>query len=173
MRRVVALLRPLWNGGTRGGGSGRRPRIATALAVAILASCASSAPPADPLAASPARIRVAIESGLDLYDSREYDMAARRFGEAAEAASKTGDRELERRATTAECASWLRAQQLLALGECTARLETLQRRARHSDPGVNALVALGSLSAGRPLPPLRLPDPVHAVLQQAAKESEQ
>jgi hypothetical protein len=99
-------------------------------------------------------------------------MAARRFEDAADAASEIGDRELERRATAAECASWLRAGQLPQLGDCTARLESLQRRAQRSDPGVNTLVALGSLSAGRPLPSLRLPEPVHAVLQEAAKESE-
>jgi hypothetical protein len=99
-------------------------------------------------------------------------MAACRFADAADAASALGDRELERRATAAECASWLRAGQLPQLGDCAARLEFLQRRAPRSDPGVNTLVALGALSAGRPLPALRLPEPVHAVLQQAAQESE-
>ena len=171
MRRVGAPLRPLWNGGTRGGGSGRRPRAATALAVAVLALSCARAPAGDPLAGSPARIRAAVETGLDLYASREFGMAARRFGEAADAASEIGDSELARRATAAECASWLRAQQLAALSDCTERLESLQRRARQSDPGVNTLVALGALSAGRPLPPLRIPEPVHAVLQEAAKES--
>ncbi len=98
-------------------------------------------------------------------------LAARRFADAAKQAAPVNARELERRATSAECVSWLRARELNALTECAGRLERLQRRARRADPGVNTLVAVGALAGGRPLPRLRIPNGVRPLLVAAGKEA--
>ena len=55
--------------------------------------------------------------------------------------------------------------------EDTERLEFLQRESRHSDPGVNALIALGAVAADRPLPPLKLPHAVGPIVRAATEES--
>ena len=77
---------------------------------------------------------------------------------------------MERRATQAECTSWLRARRLSDFSECTSRLETLHRREHRADPGLNTLLAMGAVAGGRPIPPFRVPAAVHPIVRAAAKE---
>jgi hypothetical protein len=89
---------------------------------------------------------------------------------AAGEARRAGQRELERQARAAECTAWLWARRIDRFASCTDRLEGLQRRARHSDPGVNTLIALGAIAGERPPPPLRIPRDVQPLLRAAATE---
>ena len=169
-----------WLGAARGrtGFGGKRPdpalrrrrrvAVATSLAAAaalcVLAGCATTgAPPT-------LGIDSDLAAGLDLYAAGEFDVAARRFGAAAGAAARAGERELERQARAAECTAWLRARRIDRFSSCTDRLEDLQRRARRSDPGVNTLIALGAIAGERPPPRLRIPSDVQPLLRAAAQE---
>ena len=176
MSRVGAPLRLGSTGGMNAGGARvRRPGAATAAAVAALTAslaCAGAGGPiggSDPAAAIEARSGVRM--GVDLYESGEFAMAARRFADAANAAYRAADGSLEGRATAAECVAWLRARELAALAECSHRLERLQRRTRRSDPGVNTLIAVGAVAGERPLPRLRIPNGVRPLIVDASKES--
>jgi hypothetical protein len=113
-----------------------------------------------------------VEAGLELYEQGEYERAGARFREAVAVAEARGDRELELRATTAECTAWLAARRLAELAECGERLERQARRERRSDPGVNTLVAMAAIAGERPLPSLRTPAEVRSVLRQAVREEE-
>lgn len=112
-----------------------------------------------------------VEAGLDLYGSGDYVLAAHRFREAAGGAYNCRDLPMQRKATTAECVSWLRARKLTDFSGCTERLEALHRRERRADPGLNTLLALGSVAGGRPLPPLRVPSAVAPIVRASAKET--
>lgn len=179
MGTVGQPLRLLSNGGERTGGAPlRRHGAATAAAVAVLlaavglaAGCAMG--PAPLLRPTPtlAQARANVTAGLDLYESGELVLAARRFHLASTQANALGERALEKKAVTGECTSWLRARRLGELAACTARLEQLQRRERRSEPGVNTLIALGAIAGQRPLPALRIPNTVEPLFRQAAKES--
>jgi len=116
-----------------------------------------------------ARLDASVASAFDLYDGGEYVLAARRFHGAVDLAIVLDDDEARRRATAGECVSWLRARELSELAACSERLETLQSRERRPDPGVNTLIALGSIAGGRPLPPLRLPVAVAPVIRASAE----
>ena len=96
--------------------------------------------------------------------------AGHRFHAAAGGAERCGSLSMERRATQAECTSWLRARRLSEFSECTARLETLHRKERRADPGLNTLLAMGAVAGGRPIPPFRVPAAVHPMVRAAAKE---
>lgn len=149
----------------------RRWGAATAAAVAALVSLACQSPP--PRAPDPAearRVKENVRSGLVLYESGDYVLAAQRFREAGDGARGCGDLTLERQATTAECTSWLRARRLRDVSECTLRLEGLHRRERRADPGLNTLLAMGAVAGGRPIPPFRVPTAVHPIVRAAAKE---
>jgi len=111
-----------------------------------------------------------IQSGLNLYESGDFVLAAHRFREAGDGARNCRDLAMERKTTTAECTAWLRARRLGELASCTERLEALHRRERRSDPGLNTLVAMGAVAGNRPLPPFRLPSSVHPIVRAAAKE---
>ena len=148
----------------------RRHGVAIAAAVAILAplvACQTPTPP-DPALAS--RVRASVDAGLNLYEAGDYVLAARRFQDAARGARRCGDLPMERKTTTAECAAWLRARRLGELAACSERLETLQRKGRRSDPGLNTLLAMGAVAGGRPLPPFRVPSAVHPIVRALAKE---
>ena len=172
------LLRRTSTGGRRVAGSISRRRwaaIVTAIAAlvplsAFLSACES--PPRqtvrDPAEAR--RVMEDIESGLDLYDDGDFVLAAQRFSSAAEGARRCEDPVMERKTTTAECTSWLRAGRMEAFGACTARLEALHRVGRRSDPGLNTLLSMGAVAGGRPLPPLRVPSAVHPMVRAAAQE---
>jgi hypothetical protein len=151
----------------------RRRRVAIVVTVAalvpIFAACQSTpTPPPDPNEAR--RVRADVEGGLNLYDAGDFVLAAHRFHAAAEGAERCGSLSMERRATQAECTSWLRARRLSELSECTARLETLHRKERRADPGLNTLLAMGAVAGGRPIPPFRVPAAVHPMVRAAAKE---
>jgi hypothetical protein len=158
---------------TRGDATGaaRRAPAATATAVAalsVLAACAASSPPrADEARA----IRIDVEAGLDLYEAGDFELAARRFRSAGDAAARCGDLSMQTRAVTAECTAWLRARRSAEFAVCTQRLEPLQARRPRSDPGVNTLLALGAVAGGRPLPPHRIPNAVRPFVLEAAQES--
>jgi hypothetical protein len=109
-----------------------------------------------------------VASGFDLYDGGEYVLAARRFHSAVDLAVVLDDEESRRRATAGECVCWLRARKLAELAECSQRLEAVQSRQRRPDPGVNTLIALGSIAGGHPLPTLRLPVAVAPVIRASA-----
>ena len=115
-------------------------------------------------------VRADVDAGLNLYDARDFVLAAHRFHAAAEGAQRCGDLSMERRATTAECTSWLRARRLDDFSDCTDRLETLHRKERRADPGLNTLLAMGAVAGGRPIPPFRVPAAVHPMVRAAAKE---
>jgi hypothetical protein len=110
-----------------------------------------------------------VRSGLALYESRDFVLAAHRFREAAAGANSCGDLTMERRATTGECTAWLRARRLSELSACSLRLEALHRRERRSDPALNTLLAMGAVAGHRPLPPFRVPSAVHPIVRHAAQ----
>ncbi len=168
-----SLRRNSTGGRKLGGAVLRRRRVAVALAIAtlvpVLAACQTPAtPPPDPNEAR--RVRADIDGGLDLYDAGDFVLAANRFHAAAEGAERCGSLSMERRATQAECASWLRARRLADFSQCTGRLETLHRKERRADPGLNTLLAMGAVAGGRPIPPFRVPAAVHPMVRAAAKE---
>ena len=150
----------------------RRVALATALATfALPVACAGNLPDGLPPDAAYRAARASIEAGLELYAAGESIMAARRFQDASYRANVYGDEELERTAVAAECMAWLRAQEVPKFAACTERLEFLQRESRRSDPGVNALIALGAVAGDRPLPPLRIPHAVAPIVRAAAEGS--
>jgi hypothetical protein len=156
--------------GQRGVG---RPRTrvavaATTAAFSALWACAAVGPSPE---AAAARMRASLDTGLDLYESGEFALAARRFRQAAALAGPLDETEVERKATAGECLCWLRARKLGALAECSERLERLQRKARRSDPAVNTLVALGAVAGRRSLPELRIPGAVRSLIEESAGES--
>ena len=177
MTGASTTLRPKSNRGTRTiGAAVRRHRAAAIGGAAVLVlslGCLTAyhRPRGIPTAAAVSRLRGTVETGLSLYESGEFVLAARRFAEAAGSAEAIGAREILRRSTAAECTSWLRARKLEELSECTTRLEGLQRRHPRADPGVNTLIALGAITGQRPLPPLRLPDSVQPLIRATVKES--
>jgi len=180
MERAGAPFRHQSRGGTSGDGAVRRRGAAVAGAAAALlllallggalAACAPG-PRSASHRAELARLQEDTAAALDLYRAREYELAARRFGDASLRAQGIGAFDLQRRAVVGECMAWLRAQRMPRFAECTARLESLQRRARRSEPGVNTLVALGAIAGGRPAPPLRVPHDVQPLVEAAAKEA--
>jgi hypothetical protein len=179
MRTVGQPLRLLSNRGRRTGGAPlRRHGAATVAAVAALiaavgvaAGCATGPTSLSRPTPTAAQARANVTAGLDLYESGEFVLAARRFHVASTQASALRERALEKKSVTGECTAWLRARRLGELADCTARLEQLQRRERRSEPGVNTLIALGAIAGQRPLPALRIPNTVEPLFRQAAKES--
>jgi len=144
---------------------------APALLVAALVSLACQSPPTRmPDPAEARRMKEDVRSGLVLYASGDFVLAAQRFQAAGEGARGCGDLTLERKATTAECTSWLRARRLRDVSQCTLRLESLHRRERRADPGLNTLLAMGAVAGGRPIPPFRVPTAVNPIVRAAAKE---
>jgi hypothetical protein len=130
---------------------------------------ACQAPPPAATAEQASRLRANLDAGLDLYAAGDFVLAAHRFEEAAHGARGFRSVTLERKATAAACTSWLRARRLAEFSGCTQRLEGVHRRERRSDPGLNALLALGAVAGQRPLPPLRVPVSVHALLRAPEK----
>jgi hypothetical protein len=177
MERVGQPLRLHSTGGRRTGEAAlRRQGAATAVAVAALIAALAVAvgcetvPGTAPRASTAALARENVTAGLDLYESGEFVLAARRFHTASTQASSIRDRALEKKSVTGECTAWLRARRLGELSECTERLERLQRRERRSEPGVNTLIALGAIAGQRPLPSLRIPNTVQPLFRQAADQ---
>ena len=167
-------LRRISTGGRKSGGAMlRRRRVAIAAVIAALvpvfAACETT-PPAMPDPEEARRVRADVEGGLNLYDAGDFVLAAHRFRSAAEGAERCGSLSMERRATQAECTSWLRARRLGDFSDCTQRLETLHRREHRADPGLNTLLAMGAVAGGRPIPPFRVPAAVHPIVRAAAKE---
>jgi len=181
MKAVGQPLRRISIGGRNTDGAFlRRHGAATAAVVAALIAllsgavgCETLAVPASRPSLAAAQARANVRTGLGLYESAEYSLAARSFHAGAVRAHAAGDRVLEKKAVTAECTSWLRGRQLAELAECTQRLEDLQRRGRRSEPGVNTLIAFGAIAGQRPLPQLRIPNTVQSLVRQAAAESSQ
>jgi hypothetical protein len=151
-----------------GGAAAFRLGAAAVVAVAALFGCRTTAP-VESLAAMRARMNTSVASGFDLYDGGEYVLAARRFHAAVDLAIVLDDDASRRRATAGECVSWLRARKLAELAECSRRLEDLQTRQRRPDPGVNTLIAMGSIAGGHPLPALRLPVAVAPLIRASAE----
>jgi hypothetical protein len=173
-----ALRRHSFGGRSADGAANRRRRVAAVLAAATLlggfGGARGGATPAAVPHRGPSNLAAAksnLASGLGLYESADYTMAARRFEEAAQRARAGGDRALEKQAVTAECTAWLRARELSEFTDCTTHLEYLQRHSRSSDPGVNTLIAMGAIAGDRPLPPFRLPSAIQPLMQQAAQEA--
>jgi hypothetical protein len=152
-----------------GGAASFRLGAAAVLTVAALFGCRTTAP-IESLGAMRARMNTSVASGFDLYDGGEYILAARRFHAAADLAIVLDDDASRRRATAGECVSWLRARMLAELADCGRRLEELQSQQRRPDPGVNTLIALGSIAGGHPLPALRLPVAVAPLIRASAEE---
>jgi len=139
---------------------------AIAAAAAGLLACVPAARTGpQPEAGRHAEIQTALRDGVRLYESREYVLAAGRFETAARLAERGGEGRLAARAAAAECTSWLLAHRLGELDACSARLDGLQRRIHRTHPGANALIALGAVAGGRPLPGVNVPRPVRAVVQ--------
>ncbi|MGH0030059.1 MAG: hypothetical protein ACQGVC_09735 [Myxococcota bacterium] len=111
-------------------------------------------------------------AGLDLYDAREFAVAAERFHEAAREAHALRDAKTEKTALSAECTSWLRAGHMGAFAACTERLGKLHRRSHAPDPGLGALLALGAIAGERPAPPFRVPAQVAPLIRAAAHEGD-
>jgi len=173
-----ALRRFSFGGKSAGGvAPGRRPAATVSAVAAVLVffsgvvGCVNtpSAPSRGTSYAASARSN--LSAGLGLYESSEFTLAARRFETAAQQARAAGEGELEKEAVTAECAAWLRARNRAELAECTPHLEYLQRHSRHSDAGVNTLIAMGAIAGEHPLPSLHLPTVIQPLLQQAAQEA--
>jgi hypothetical protein len=144
-------------------------------AIAALATCACLATGCQTPAKYTPDVAVAertLVEGLGLYDQGEFVLAATRFSEAAHGLRSAGHRERAREATAAECTAWLRARRLRELDDCSERLSALVRRSRHSDPGVNTLIALGAVAGDRPLPPYRVPPRVQRLLRATAVAAE-
>jgi hypothetical protein len=166
MQDVGAALRRVMTGGTQPGGGLRRwLGVAVATAAAALTACATQSPP--PASGNVVRLDRAITAGLDLYEAREYAVAAERFHEAAREAYALNDRETERNALAAECTSWLLAQKQSEFATCTERLAKRHRKARRPDPGLGTLLAMGAIAGDRPMPPFRVPAEVTPVLRAA------
>lgn len=110
-----------------------------------------------------------IDAALELYESGEFTVAARHFEAASVTAHSLRAARREKDALASACMSWLRARRLRELGDCTERLETLQRMHPRSEPGVNTLIALGAIAAGRPLPSLMIPRNVRPLVQASAQ----
>ena len=166
-------LRRTSTGGWSKNGARRRWGVATVPAVAtllVLVACQTPPPPPAPDPAEAAEVRANIDAGLSLYDAGDYVLAAQRFREAAIGARNCGSLPMERKATTAACASLLQARKLSEFGACTTTLERLHRRERRSDPGLNTLLAMGAISGDRPIPPFRVPSAVHPIVRAAAKK---
>jgi hypothetical protein len=183
MAAAGASLRSNRHGGLRRFGVGRRPGVAVARTAATLfcllfvtSACQTAAPvrarpnPAARLVAE-RQLDTSIVDGIRLYESREYDLAARKFQQAAAQAQSLGDDGRRTDATTSECMAWLRARRLGELGDCSRRLEPMQRRQGRSEPGVNTLIAFGAIAAKRPLPSLAIPNSVRSLVQRSAQES--
>jgi hypothetical protein len=156
-------------GGRGGGVFGPAPTLLGVFGGALGCETPAAVPHRGPSNLAAAKSNLA--SGLGLYESADYTMAARRFEEAAQRARAGGDRALEKQAVTAECTAWLRARELSEFTDCTTHLEYLQRHSRSSDPGVNTLIAMGAIAGDRPLPPFRLPSAIQPLMQQAAQEA--
>ena len=148
-------------------GAATVPAVA-ALLLSVACETPPPAPPANPNEA--AEVRANIDAGLALYDAGDYVLAAQRFRDAAIGARNCGSLPMERKATTAACASLLQARKLPEFSACTESLERLHRRERRSDPGLNTLLAMGAISGDRPIPPFRVPSAVHPVVRAAAKK---
>ena len=129
---------------------------------------ACSSRSAEPLGFAGGGLEQAVAAGLDLYEAREYAVAAERFHEAAREAYELRDRETEKTALTAECTSWLRAQRMMEFSTCTERLAKRHRRSNRSDPGLSTLLALGAIAGERPTPPFRVPSEVAPLLREAS-----
>jgi hypothetical protein len=174
MRLAGSSLRRISTGGRNSDGAMPRRRgvaIAVAIAALVPVVVACQAPPTSPPDPEEARrVRADINGGLNLYDAGDFVLAAHRFHSAAEGALRCGSLSMERRATQAECTSWLRARRLADFSECTTRLETLHRKEHRADPGLNTLLAMGAVAGGRPIPPFRVPAAVHPLVRAAAKE---
>jgi hypothetical protein len=141
--------------------------VAAALAAATLSACAAAPPPASDAALELER---AISAGLELYEAREFAVAAERFGEAARLADGHGAADTARAALTAECTAWLRARLLPEFAACTDALGALHRGASRPDPGLGTLLAMGAIAGERPAPPFRVPSEVAPILDAAARE---
>ena len=180
MRKVGQPLRLISTGGRKPDGAPlRRHGAATVAAVAALIAavgaavgCTAVTTPVRRPWATAAQARANVTAGLDLYESGEFVLAARRFHAASTQASAEGVRALEKKSVVGECTAWLRARRLGELGECSERLERLQRRERRSEPGVNTLIALGAIAGQRPAPALRIPNTVQPLFRQAVGESQ-
>ncbi len=177
MRRVDSVHRldsfgGVGTAGARVARSAAAVRAAAALLLPLSALLCAACQTASPQsrAAAAAAYRANVDSGLSLYESGEFPLAAQRFRTAAERAYVMSDRTAEKNAVAAECASWLRARNLSQLSLCSQRLEVLQRRTRRSEPGVNTLIAFGAIAGHRPLPPLRIPTAVRPLVRASAGE---
>jgi hypothetical protein len=173
-RAGASTFRIRSGGGGSWGATLRRPRAATAAAVAALTALAAceTAPrrsAAEERAERAREVMQEIRAGLDLYEARDFALAAPRFHAASQGARDCRDVPMERRTTAAECAAWLLARSLPQLAECSARLEDVLRRERRSDPAASALVALGAIAGGRELPALRIPPDVQPLVRAAAE----
>ena len=169
MRDVGAALRRAITGGTRSAGGFRRWRgVAVAGAAAALFACASNPGPVS--SGSALRLERMIGAGLDLYEAREYTVAAERFHDAAREAYTLRDHDTEKSALVAECTSWLLAQRQSEFSTCTERLGKRHRKARRADPGLGTLLAMGAIAGDRPTPPFRIPNEVAGLLRAAADE---
>lgn len=169
MRDARAGFRRAITGGTQLVGALRRWHgVAVAGAAATLLACAG--PPAPGAADARARLERSVAAGLDLYDAREFAVAAERFHDAAREAYGLGDHALEKTALSAECTSWLRAGRMADFGACTERLADRHRRSHQPDPGVGTLLALGAIAGDRPEPPYRVPSQVAPLVRAARRE---
>ncbi len=172
MRDVSAALRRAITGGTQSVGGFRRWRgVAVAGAAAALFACATGAPPA-PSEGSALRLEQAVAAGLDLYEAREFAVAAERFQDAAREAKALRDTETLKTAVTAECASWLRAVHMPEFAICTERLAKLHRHSRRPDPGLGVLLAMGAIAGDRSTPPYRIPAEVAPLIRAARHEGD-
>lgn len=172
MRDVGAGLRRAIAGGTQFvGGLWRWHRVAVAVAAAALFACANGPPPR--ASGSALRLEQAVTAGLDLYEAREFAVAAERFHDAAREAYALRDERAEKTALSAECTSWLRARRMLEFSACTERLTKRHRRSREPDPGVGTLLALGAIAGDRPEPPYRVPSEVASLIRAARREGGQ
>jgi hypothetical protein len=131
---------------------------------------ACQAPPPRTTPGSALRYDRAIDAGLQLYEAREYAIAAERFREASLEARALRDRDSEKDALTASCTSWLLAQRMEAFAACSDDLTQLHHKARKPDPGLGTLLAMGAIAGDRPTPPFRIPNEVAGLLRAAADE---
>ena len=179
--KCADTLRPDSMGGVKAGEARRRwPGAAVVgataalclLATSVVGCAASRASKLSPSlrGAAAAQYDSSVELGLGRYEAGEYAIAARHFQDAAARADLLADPRREHAAATAECVAWLRARRLAELARCSERLEPLQRRARHSDLGVNTLIAFGAIAGQRPLPPLKIPSAVRPLVRASAAE---
>ena len=160
--------RPETAGGTQWGERLRRWQgAAVACATAALVGCTSLQGPAPEGARAEFARRMG--AGHRLYQEGEYALAGRRFQEAADYAHGHRQTEPEKRATVAECVSWLRSRTISEFDECTQRLDALHQRARRSERGIGTLLAMGAIAGHRSPPAFRVPDDVVPVLRKAAK----